>query len=73
VYLVNILSIIKLCFDRAEQLLVEHELAVAPDPTDILHELLDDLGEVLEADVLMMGTTFYISLNIDLKRERNRF
>jgi len=35
------------------QLLVDHVDVVAPDPHDILHELLDDLGEVRDVDFLI--------------------
>jgi len=35
------------------QLLVEHVDVIAPDPHDMLHELLDDLGEVQDVDFLI--------------------
>jgi len=34
-------------------LLVEHVDVVAPDPHDMLHELLDDLGQVHDVDALI--------------------
>ena len=38
------------------QSLLEHQDAVAPDHTDPLHELLDDLGEVPDAEALIGGS-----------------
>lgn len=35
------------------KLLLEHQHAVAPDPYDPLHELLDDLGDVRDVDLLI--------------------
>jgi hypothetical protein len=32
---------------------VEYQTALAPDPHDPLHELLDDLGDVIDVDMLI--------------------
>lgn len=43
------------------QLLLEHQHAVAPDPYDPLHELLDDLGDVRDVDLLIGKQTKRLS------------
>ena len=49
------------------QLLVEHVDVIAPDPHDILHELLDDLGEVQDVDFLIgIYTTHTLCLSLSL-------
>ena len=35
------------------KLLLEHQDAIAPDPNDMLHELLEDLGDVPGVESLM--------------------
>ena len=37
--------------------LLEHQDAVAPDPTDPLHDILDDLGDVPDVEALL-GKSF---------------
>jgi len=48
------------------QLLVEHVDVVAPDPQDILHELLDDLGEVRDVDFLIGNVIVPFSLVLQM-------
>jgi len=35
---------------------------VAPDPRDVLHELLDDIGEVPDVDFLIGNSSLYFLL-----------
>lgn len=35
-----------------QQLVLEHKEAIAPEPSDVLHELLDDLGDVPDMESL---------------------
>jgi len=53
------------------QLLVEHVDVVAADPHDILHELLDDLGEVHDVDFLIgINSPLPVCLSVALCRPR---
>lgn len=36
-----------------QQLVLEHKEAIAPEPSDLLHELLDDLGDVPDMESLI--------------------
>lgn len=36
-----------------QQIVLEHKEAIAPEPSDLLHELLDDLGDVPDMESLI--------------------
>lgn len=49
------------------QLLLEHLEAISPDPNDLLHELLHDLGDVPDVEMLLgtvKETYIYINNNV---------
>ena len=43
---------------------MEHVDIVAPDPHDMLHELLDDLGEVHDVDFLIGNFLWFLPLSL---------
>lgn len=47
------------------QLLVEYQTALAPDPHDPLHELLDDLGEVIDVDMLLGKSNGWLAIRME--------
>lgn len=56
------------------QLLLEHLEAISPDSNDLLHELLQDLGEVPDREELL-GTAIkiYLFFVIKTKKRRNSY